>query len=231
MSLLARALTSVPPADPRPLPLAPEVVGRAVTPFAPALVAWAEKARLPMIDEPRAVFALTTAICKAGVDAFRVGCVLRENFRWPVDIALVREIEEIASRLPAALRVVVAEWVARTGLRVPAKAGDLIEYADEHDCQMAGKVYAVHSSMGYCTVIRQTDERAINVCAEQIVANVTTGLYAPQEPRPLGTRYENAPALAAEDARRKASRPAQPAPVPAPRVTSTPAPFDGPGAA
>lgn len=192
----SRALRRVDPKDPRPHPLAEIICGRAAQVVAPEVLKWANGRVPDFLDDSRATFVVTVALAKAGADAFRAGTVLRETFFFPVDMALVKLLDQAIDLLPSCLKVVTGEWAMRTGIRFPGKAGDLIEYYDENDCQVAGKVHTVDAAHAMAVVIREIDDEAVKVCAEQVVANVTQARYEPESPE-LGIQYEDAPALIA----------------------------------
>lgn len=199
-----RGLVEIPVDDPRPDPMADKVILTAVCPVAPAILKWAEPRCPVALDERRVQFMTTVAFLKAGADSFRAGNILHTEFALPVDRTLVGLLDAVVERLPGALKIVVGEWVARHGLRFPAHPNDIIEYYDEHDRQVSGRVYGLDPILGLATVIRASDEVGVRVCLEQVVANTSQGLYEPIR-RPLGMTYEDAPARIAaanaEDAR------------------------------
>lgn len=220
MSIHDQALVRLP--VPRPQPFEPAVIREACRPVIPAVAGWL-KLHAPMLslDDQAIEFCLIAAFATphVGADAFRAGLILAQPaVAWPVNMALVRLLDEIASRLPGALKIVVGRWVVEHGLRFPGAAGDMIEYFDEEDQQRAGRVYCALAATGTAVITRAADERNVTICLEQVVANLTQGLYQPIT-RELGRRFADAPALAAS-----CTEFAGPRPAPTARVGVNPEP-------
>lgn len=214
MPIQDQALVRLP--SPRPQPFAPAVIREACLPVIPQVSAWL-KSHVPLLtlDDKAVEFCLVTAFATphVGADAFRAGLILYQPaVAWPVDMALVRLLDEIVSRLPGALKVVVGRWVIEHGLRFPGEAGDMVEYFDDQDQQRAGRVYCVLPATGTAVITRAADEINTIICLEQVVANLTRGIYQPVE-RELGRRFADAPALAASCTEFAGARPASPAQV------------------
>jgi len=187
-------LRPAPTNAPRPTALHFDVVSRGVRGAIIPIAAWCA-ARI-QVNEEAMVFAVATSIVRGGLDGFRSGCALREHFNWPVDYTLTRILHEITERLPSALKVETAEWVIRTGLRFPGAVGDKIEFIDESERRFAGEIMALEKSFAGAIVRLDKDDALARAFAEQVVANVTQGLYEEITPV-LGARYDDAVALGA----------------------------------
>jgi hypothetical protein len=174
-------LRYAPSDDRRPEPLNAPVVARAVQARIDEVRAWI-KPRLPAVEDEEIVFALETAIKHGGADGFRAGLLLRDMFKWPVDMDLCLLLRDSCNALAFALRVETRAWVVRSGLRFPAACNDKIEWADDTGKAFAGAVISI--DLSYAAAIVQpmdTSYRAgkpRRVFAEQVYANVTRGEYA-----------------------------------------------------
>lgn len=203
-------LVPVPAGDPRPDPMGPEVINRAIVPFLPEVLAWAE-ARYPIWHDGDVIrFALNTCIRNQGADAFRVGVLLTASYKVPVDFALVKIIDRILTELPTALRRVVGEWCMRTALRFPGGTGDRIVYLDEGDIPRTGVVKAVDRALG-CAIVDRPEHGLTRVCIEQVIQNRSQGwtTRADLPKREIGFTHPDADGigrreLAAFEARRAA---------------------------
>lgn len=215
-------LRSINPTDPRPTHVDREVQGLAIARTLPAVLDWANL-RQPGFTQADAEYALIQALNIGGADAFRLGVVLASQFNWSVDYELVRMLAAVIEALPTAYRAVTGRWVARTGIRFPAKEGDTIEYLDAAGRRVVGKVTGVVglTATAYVQPSNGTEftDPPVEIAAEAVVANVTQNRFAP-ETSILGARYEDAPALgnAWEASRVKsaagAASPQTPAPFP-----------------
>ncbi|AXQ68516.1 hypothetical protein HOT99_gp101 [Caulobacter phage CcrBL10] len=220
--ITAPTLRSTNPQDPRPTHVDRDVQVLAISTALPAILDWA-RLHQPGFDEAHAEHALIIALELGGADAFRMGVVLGTKFNWPVDYTLVRAMSAVVEALPTAYRAVTGRWVARTGIRFPAKEGDTIEFFSAAGKRLVGKVVGVSAltATAYVQPSNGTEftNPPIEIAAEAVVANVTQNRFTPETPI-LGATYVDAPALgrAAEAARAKmtagAASPKTPPPFP-----------------
>lgn len=202
------AIRPVDPADPRPTFHSDDVLLTAIRSVSPAIIAWAKTRATPAVmEEAHLEFALSQAIKTAGVDAFRIGVILQASWNWPVDFTLMTLINAVVEALPAALRIVSGQWVVRTGLRFPGVEGDMIEFVNAEGEPATGIITAVSKleARAYVnpSIGVEVSEETIAVAAEDVYANVTQARYSTERPV-LGSRYINAPALAAEAEKERA---------------------------
>uniref|UniRef100_A0AB74UGU8 Uncharacterized protein n=1 Tax=Caulobacter phage BL57 TaxID=3348355 RepID=A0AB74UGU8_9VIRU len=217
----ASVLRPTSPSDPRPTAVDAAVLKLAIGRALPAVMEWA-RLRQPDFTAAHAEYALVEAMEVAGLDPFRIGVVLASRFNWSVDYALVRMLDAVVEAMPSAYRAVVGRWVARTGIRFPAKEGDTVEFFDIQGVRRVGIVQGVAAltASAYVrpTVGVEVSDTVLEIAAEAVAANITQGRYEPERPI-LGARYDDAPALAAKA---EAERPRR---TDAAASPETPAPF------
>ena len=174
-------LRSAPREDPRPDPLAAEVLLRATNARLDEIKAWLSP-RLPALSEEEIKFALMTGMKRGGADGYRASRAIQDEFGWPVDIELCQFVRDTCNALAFALRTETRAWVVRVGLRFPGKDGDKIEWLDEGGKACAGQIIAVDRNLA-CAIVQPSDGlykagKPRRVHAEQVTANTTKGEYA-----------------------------------------------------
>jgi hypothetical protein len=174
-------LRYAPDDDQRPEPLAPGVVDRAARARLDEIILWL-KPRMPTLTEEEVIFAIAAAIKHGGADGFRGSVILKDMFKWPVDMELCQFIRDSCSALAFALRIETRAWAVRTGLRFPGHDNHKIEWIEDSGKQRAGVI--VSCDRDYAAAIVQPFDGMIRagppkrVFAEQVIANTTKGEYA-----------------------------------------------------
>ncbi|UTU10337.1 hypothetical protein CcrRB23_gp475 [Caulobacter phage RB23] len=202
--------------DPRPQLGDGAVLTAAVKLVLPSFVEWTKARGLDLTDE-QITFAVELALKQsktAGVDwAWTSAKVLETAFGLPGDGKLIARLEAVIANQKLAWERETRAWVLRTGYRIPADEQEKVEALVE-GVPVVGKIVGVSRGLGVAYLQTEDGTQTFRIDGEDIIANHTQGRFAPETPI-LGSRYEDAPALAlaAEAQRRKkpAGKFAQPA--------------------
>jgi hypothetical protein len=174
-------LRYAPEDDARPEPLAQAVVDRASKARLDEIKVWL-KPRMPALTDEEVLFAISAAIKHGGADGFRGSVILKDMFKWPVDMELCQFVRDSCSALAFALRVETRAWVVRVGIRFPGRDNEKIEWIEDSGKQRAGTIISIDPDYGAAIVqpfdgmIRAGPPK--RVFAEQVCANTTKGEYA-----------------------------------------------------
>ncbi len=169
-------LRIIPVDDPRPTLDSDEVIARAVIQVIEDLIPWVQRwTKSPIaVDKVAAIVALAVKASKG--DGFSVAVYLKTEEGWPVDMQACRMFDRICSAIPYALRTVTREWVVRSGMRFPAKAGDVIDWWIDGR-ERRGSVYSILGDESAALIYPQTGlgtGNLVKVLAEDVVDNITT---------------------------------------------------------
>ncbi|AXQ70066.1 hypothetical protein HOU03_gp202 [Caulobacter phage CcrSC] len=232
------------PQDPRPQLTDEATLRAAIATTLPLYVALAKTRGADLVGD-QISFALEVALKKArtsdGDWAWNAARLMEDAFGLPGDGKLLALVETTIARLKIEWESLTRAWVMRTGYRIPAALDEKVE-AVVNGVPVVGKIVGVSRALGVAYMDNEAHTETYRIDGEDIIANYTQGRFSPETPV-LGSRYEDAPALAAaaEAARGKTRKlPAAPSDDAASRQQriadayrngSFGADLDGPGAA
>ncbi|AXQ69521.1 hypothetical protein HOU02_gp204 [Caulobacter phage CcrBL9] len=186
------------PQDPRPQLTDDATLCASVATTLPLYAALAKKRGSDLTDD-QIGFALEVALKKAryseGDWAWNAARLMEDAFGLPGDGKLLALVETTIARLKIEWESLTRAWVMRTGYRIPAALDEKVE-AVVNGAPTVGKIVGVSRALGVAYMDNEAHTETYRIDGEDIIANYTQGRFAPETPI-LGSRYENAPALAA----------------------------------
>jgi hypothetical protein len=135
---------------------------------------WAQ--RRGYSDDPEyAITALAEAIEHADGVPDKAVRALNVLHRWEDDFLLRNHLASALKHLPECWNFMMLKWVVRTGMRFPAKVGDLVIFFDgEH--QRKGRVVKKNVLIASAEIEGENGTHG-QVMAEHVLANLTTSRY------------------------------------------------------